>query len=212
MADEFSDSPGLSPLLKGGATLAAIFFTASILLTVGASLGWFGSAEIEVEPDPPEVVIDDSDGEPTTDVAVVSQEGDGALRFATSFAAISHDLRLANVDGRMVAVGWESTEQTVEWKAKLVKPGVFQARINYATKSEAPAGILQVTVNGKSQQVSLRGSGGSETFVTESFFLAIPRSGISTIVLQAKEIGADGFIELRSLECWLRTAARPSNR
>jgi hypothetical protein len=207
---ESPGAAGFSPLLIGAAALAAVFFAASLVLGVGAWMGWLSPAEDVAELDPPEVIIGTPDSETSnsqTDVAVVTQEGDGGLRFAPSFAKISPDLRLVNVEGQMVTAGWESTEQSVQWRVRLIRPGVFQARISYSSRSEAPAGILEVTANEKSQLVSLRGSGGSDKFVAESFFLALPRSGSSSVVLRAKEIGPDGFIELRSLECSPRRSA-----
>ena len=125
---------------------------------------------------------------------------DGSLRLAPSFAQLSEGLEATQVGGAGVVGNWSDVNQTIAWRVKMVKPGVFQARLTYATTGAEPAGTLRIKAGGKSQQVSLRGSGGPDQFVSETFYVAIAKFGLSTLELEPAKIEGETFITLQSLE------------
>jgi hypothetical protein len=132
---------------------------------------------------------------------VLPQEGDGGVNFAPQLAVIHGETaELESRNDEYVIGHWASTDDSVSWRFRLIKPHHFRAHLTYAAADDAAGGRLAIDVDGEQREVDLRASEPSGTFHTDEFFISVKRAGNHQLTLRAvKKPGAEfmTFKELR---------------
>lgn len=211
VAEDDEDAEPTSPVIWIAAAIAAVALTASAVLGVGIIFGWFekpnpqlsdAEAEAEAESDSATATgrADLPDPQSELDSVAILQEADGSLPLTPGFAQLAEGLDFGRIGNDEVIENWTDEGQTVMWPIKLVRPGVFEARLTYSTFNEDSPGSLAVILNDKPlQQLKLRGSGDENTFISETFFIAMPSFGVSRLTLRSHSVNNGQFITLKSL-------------
>jgi hypothetical protein len=137
---------------------------------------------IEPEPPPPQAVVQ-------------MQEGSGEVNFAPAAAVLQGKIELQPVGTQEVLIGFTSADASAQWQFRLVLPGFFDLEVQYATAPEVEAVELTAELAGQPKALALRPTGSLDEFYTDTFTLALPKSGQQTLVLKpAASLPSDGLI------------------
>ncbi|MBP85300.1 MAG: hypothetical protein CMJ64_01065 [Planctomycetaceae bacterium] len=140
------------------------------------------------------------DWEEVVDSVVVYQEGNGSVNFDAAFAqlhgpSITRE-QMSNLD---VLTRWESMDDWVSWKFKIVKlppQGVFLVRVTYAARPASDGGSFVLAVGEQEKECEIRGTGEP---VTDEYYLAVPSTGEHTLTVRAKSKPSDELMTLKSV-------------
>lgn len=163
----------------------------------GGYLAWkaWSNPSVEVQPreqtpaPPANPTVAEQQPPPPPQSILLMQEGNGEVSFSPGTAALTGTQQ--RLEGAVeTLVGWNAAGASSEWRFKLIKPGFFQAEINY--QSPQPVELLLVVGDNEPKRVSLRAS---ERAQTETATLAIPRGGELRFSLRpVPSAGIDGLI------------------
>jgi hypothetical protein len=131
---------------------------------------------------------------------LIYQEADGGIHFTATVAQLhGPTLRRRLMNDVDVITDWESMDDWVSWKFKVVKlppQGVFQVQVTYAAKPEADGGTFVLAVGDHETECEIRGTGQP---VTDEHFLAVPRNGEQTLTLRPKSKPSQRLMTLKSV-------------
>jgi hypothetical protein len=98
-----------------------------------------------------------------------------------------------------VLIGWSGPEAAAEWRFRLVKPGIFDADVTYASSAAAAGMDLELHVGEMPRPISLRDSGGLDRFITDSVKLFVTTSGESTLIVRPAQPAVGDSLVLKSV-------------
>lgn len=128
------------------------------------------------------------------------QEANGSINFDASFAQLHGPTIQLGVSGSVnVLTDWESMDDWVSWRFKVVKvppQGIFHVRVTYAARTEADGGKFVIVVGDQEKECEIRGTG---EVVTDEYFLAVPNSGDHTLSVRARSKPAERLMTLKSV-------------
>jgi hypothetical protein len=87
---------------------------------------------------------------------------------------------------------WTPREHT--WQFHVYKPGFFQAEVSYATAESFGDGQLELQIDDRRRQLTLRNTGGLAQTETDSVTVAVPRFGRHSLTVRA--VGSPGTDQL----------------
>jgi hypothetical protein len=127
------------------------------------------------------------------------QEGSGEVNFTPATAQLAGGLELQPTGLDNELVHWRDLSDVAQWKFHLVRPGFFEAHIEYATAAGITPPTLELHVSDRSKHCELRGSGGLDRSIRDTYTIVVNESGENTLTLRlAQPIPADSFV-LKSL-------------
>jgi hypothetical protein len=95
--------------------------------------------------------------------------------------------------------GFGSPDAAATWHFRLVEPGFFHLELTYATAADVADGQLEAALGGETKACDLRSTGGLDQFLTDSYTLAIPKSGQHTLVLRPLRPASGDWLLLKSV-------------
>jgi hypothetical protein len=156
-----------------------------------------------VEVNQPEIPVDPAEtpSAPVSDppVIVQLQEASGEIHLALTTAALSGGVELIETDAGPALQNWSAEGARSSWQIALVEPGFFQLELVYATTAGIEESSLLVAVGEQERRCTLRDTGGLDSFLTDTYTLALPKSGRHPFVLQPATLPAGGEIIVRSV-------------
>ncbi len=175
---------------------------AMAIFVLAAAIGWgiyqstrapAGIPVTEVPPPPPEPEIEP---EPPPPQAVVQmQEGSGEVNFAPAAAVLQGKVELHPAGTQEILAGFTSADAAAQWQFRLIEPGFFDLELQYATAPGAEPIALVADIAGQSKSLDLRSTGSLDEFHTDTFTIALPKSGQHSLVLKpAAPLAGEGLI------------------
>lgn len=155
--------------------------------------------EIVVTPETPVTPPENTEDTDAFEPIVIMQEANGELNLMPATALLYGDhLQLGTARGKDILTNWKSTDDWVEWRIKVAKPSVFQAKVTYMADKSAVSAKYVLSVADATKVASVRRAEDGE-FVTDEVFIAITSSGEHT--LQFKAQGSfERFIDLMKVQ------------
>jgi hypothetical protein len=121
---------------------------------------------------------------PPPETIVLLQEGSGEVVFSPATAKLRGAVEL-QVDGTdEVLANWTTPEDAAEWHFKLVKPGFFEAEVEYATAAEPAGAQLELAIGERSAIVALRSSGGADQLISDRDTVFVSSTAEQTLVVR----------------------------
>jgi hypothetical protein len=136
---------------------------------------------------------------PDTPAVVQQQEASGEIHLALTTAALSGGVELIETDAGPALHNWSAEGARSAWQIALVEPGFFQLELVYATTAGIGESSLLAAVGEQEKRCRLRDTGGLDTFLTDTYTIALPKSGRHWLVLQPAALPAGGEIIVRSV-------------
>jgi hypothetical protein len=168
------------------------------------------SAVVNLPESPDDLPPDPSPPEPLA--IVQQQEASGEIRLALTTAELTGGVELVEADAGPELRNWQAEDARSTWQIALVEPGFFQVELVYATTAGIADSSLQVTVGEQTKRCSLRDSGGLDTFLTDSYTIALRKSGKHTLVLESSTLPAAGDLVVRSVRLVPVGGSAPAER
>lgn len=136
---------------------------------------------------------------PDPPAIVQRQEASGEIRLSLSTAELRGGVQLAETDAGPVLRNWSAEGAQSAWQMALVEPGFFQVELVYATTAGLEESSLFVTVGEQERRCRLRDTGGLDTFLTDTYTIALRRSGRHSLVLEPAALPPGGEIMMRGV-------------
>jgi hypothetical protein len=136
---------------------------------------------------------------PATPAVMLLQEGRGEVNFPASLAALAGGVEVRTLVAEDALANWGAPEAAAQWDFRLFVPGFFQIELNYATQEGAGSAELEVQIGSQRKRCELRPTGGRDTFLTDSYTIAIPTSGQHTLALRPVRHPPGDWLVLRTL-------------
>lgn len=178
---------------------------AAALLVLAAAIGWgiYQSAQTPsaspIAEAPPASLEPEVQPEPPPQAIVQMQEGSGEVNFAPAAAALQGNVELRPAGTQEVLAGFTSADAAAQWQFRLIEPGFFDLELQYATTPKAESAALVAEVAGQSKSLTLRPTGSLDQFHTDTFTVALPKSGRHSFVLKSATPLADEGLLLKSV-------------
>jgi hypothetical protein len=132
---------------------------------------------------------------PQPDEVVQMQEGSGAVNFAPAAAVLQGSIELRPAGTQEVLAGFASADASAQWQFRLIEPGFFDLELHYATAPETEPTPIVAEVAGQAKTLDLRPTASLDEFHTDTFTIALPKSGRHTLVLKpAAPLAGEGLI------------------
>jgi hypothetical protein len=134
----------------------------------------------------------------TSDSAThVMQEADGGVNLSPVMAKLNGSGLVLKSDGLDSVVSqWTSQDQWVAWHFRIVRTGLFQVEITYASTS---TGEIIVEVGGQKKQLDLRDSKGEDSFVVDLIQMRLDTPGEQKLVIRPASIQGSQLMRLKSV-------------
>jgi hypothetical protein len=156
-----------------------------------------------VEVNQPEIPVDPAEtpSAPAFDppAIVQQQEASGEIHLPLTTAELSGGIELIETDAGPILQNWSAEGARSTWLIALVEPGFFHLELVYATNAGFEESNLLATVGEQEKRCLLRDSGGLDKFLTDTYTIALPKSGRHSLVLQSAALPAGGEIVVRSV-------------
>ncbi|MDA1049767.1 MAG: hypothetical protein O3C40_04715, partial [Planctomycetota bacterium] len=144
-------------------------------------------------------VPDEPDYEESEPV-LIYQEADGSVNLDAGIAQLhGPNLRLGISGSVNVITDWESMDDWVSWRFKVVKvppQGIFHVHVTYAARPESDGGKFVIAVGVQEKVCEIRGTGEP---VTDEYFIAVPNGGEHTLTVRANSKPSQRLMDLKSL-------------
>jgi len=127
------------------------------------------------------------------------QEGSGEVLLTPATAARHGPVAMAVSGTDDVLIDWTGPQAAAEWRFRLVKPGIFDAELNYATAEGVVGAELELVVGEQTRSLSLSGSGALNEFTRERLKLVVRKSGENTLVVRPAQQQNSDWLVLKSL-------------
>lgn len=151
----------------------------------------------EEQADPKEGDDQDNNVSTSDSATHVMQEADGGVNLSPVMAKLNGSGLVLKSDGLDSIVSqWTSQDQWVEWHFRIVRTGLFQVEITYASTS---TGEIIVEVGGQKKQLDLRDSKGEEKFVVDLIQMRIDTPGEHKLIIRPASIGGSQLMRLKSV-------------
>jgi hypothetical protein len=142
--------------------------------------------EPEPEPPPPEPIVQ-------------FQEASGEVNLAPGTAVVHGEVELRTAGRSEVLAGFDSPEAEAQWHFRLIEPGFFQLELTYATAADVADARLEAAIGEDSKTCELRSTSGLDQFLTDSYTVAVPKSGQHTLVLRPAHTMNGDWLALKSV-------------
>jgi len=146
---------------------------------------------------------------PRIEPVTVFQESDGSVNLTPAIAHVRGDtLRMETLETTDTLAGWSSTQDAATWRCKIVKlppNGVFRVLLTYRASAEADQTCLELSIGGHQEICHLRGL---DEYVTDSYFVAVTRTGEQTLELSLSQLEG-GTFEVQSVRLVMPSGGRP---
>jgi len=140
---------------------------------------------------------DDGDVFTSDSTTLVSQETDGGINLTPVTAKLVGDGLVMRSDGLdSIVSNWTSEEQWVEWQFNIVRTGLFQIELTYASTS---TGEIIIEVGGERKQLDLRDSKGEKRFIIDQIQVRIDKPGDHTLIIRPASIQGSQLMRLKSV-------------
>lgn len=154
-----------------------------------------------VEISQPESPVEPPEKPPSPDNSAVvqQQEASGEIHLTLTTAELSGGVELIETDAGPALHNWSAEGARSSWTIALVEPGFFQLELVYATTAGVEESSLLAAIGEQEKRCSLRDSGGLDNFLTDTYTIALPKSGRHWLVLRPAALPAGGDIVVRSV-------------
>jgi hypothetical protein len=130
---------------------------------------------------------------------LVQQEGDRSVNLTASTALLRGDVQLVRHGDQCAIANWTSPECSASWRFVIFEKRDYHAKITYAVTADARDHSYTVQAGGQSRKEDLSLRGGPGVFITDEFYLVMPRTGEHTLVVRTDTPTPQGLMELKSL-------------
>jgi hypothetical protein len=184
-----------------------VLIMATCLAVLLAAGGWLLSRPRSGSP-PPTAQSEKQKGPPapTRDQPPVSRRpaailaaASGEIDFPVATAMLRGDVRLETVKGDNRLTDWTASDDAAEWGFRLERPGYLRVELGYATTGVGGERELVVQVDQRAKVCPLQASGGLGQFVTDTFTVAVPSSGLHTLTIRPGEHPRGNWLVLKSV-------------
>jgi hypothetical protein len=176
-------------------TLALVPLAAAAAWSIVQATGRPPGSAATTDAPPPPIVTPPKDPAPVIQL----QEANGEVNLGPATAELHGGATLRNSGAGEVLAGFGGTDSQAQWNFRLVEPGFFHLELVYATAAETSGAALVVSLGQERKECELRSTGGKDQFLTDTFTIAIPKSGQYTLVLWPEGQPASDWLKLRSV-------------
>jgi hypothetical protein len=131
---------------------------------------------------------------------VLLQEGSGEVNLSPATATLSGNAKLRSARGEQVLANWFSTEDSAEWRFRLIIPGPYRVVFTYAATESVLGAGLEVTLDEDRAGCDLRPTGSLNRFDAASLSVLIPESGEHTLSIRPKHASQDEWLHIKGVQ------------
>jgi hypothetical protein len=197
------DFENLTPPGPWWRPLASMILAALIVLAAAAAWGVFQSTRSKVAAPtvalPPASLPEEMEPEPPPEAIVQMQEASGEVSLSPATAVLAGGVELRSSGTRELLAGFSLPDAAARWQFRLVAPGFFELELQYATAREVETATLVAAIDEASKPLALRPTEGRDQFHTDTFTMALPKSGLHSLVLRPREALAGEGLILKSV-------------
>jgi alpha-L-fucosidase len=137
-------------------------------------------------------------GEPEIETLLPTQDASGAITFNAADAKCTG---AAHFEDSKKAIGyWTETTDTVTWNFNASKPGTYRLTADVACQDDSAGSLVSATLENQERQLSIKGTGGWDKFVTIDFGdITVSKTGNTKITVKARMKPGYAVMNLQSL-------------